>query len=220
MIDFDPSSPPRPALPVLEYAQGSFDTDSMRAWSRAKLGLEFMAATVALGLLAIGFPNPLSGICLLVALAGTLFAGTAAILNSGQNQAYRRRLSLFLGIVELGLAASILVALFVVPMPRPRGGGRLSACKTGISTFEAAVEQFNIDMDRYPMTAEGLAALVTPTEDPQKWRGPYVKSVPYDPWGNPYIYVFPGTHNPGRVDISSAGPDGKPGTEDDINNWP
>ena len=54
-----------------------------------------------------------------------------------------------------------------------------------------------------------------------KWNGPYLKNqsfIPKDPWGNPYMYKVPGDQ--GRdYDISSAGPDGQPGTGDDIQSW-
>ena len=55
----------------------------------------------------------------------------------------------------------------------------------------------------------------------EKWDGPYIKpNVPKDPWGNDYVYVFPGEH--GDFDLSSYGGDGQPGGEGenaDINNW-
>ena len=38
-----------------------------------------------------------------------------------------------------------------------------------------------------------------------------------DPWGNDFILKCPGEH--GTADVSSAGPDGEPGTEDDITAW-
>jgi general secretion pathway protein G len=41
-----------------------------------------------------------------------------------------------------------------------------------------------------------------------------------DPWGNPYIYKFPGEH--GDYDLISLGKDGQPGGEGeaaDIPNW-
>jgi hypothetical protein len=43
--------------------------------------------------------------------------------------------------------------------------------------------------------------------------------LPIDPWGNPYIYYYPGKHNPTSYDLLSAGPDGKEGTDDDVVNW-
>ena len=49
--------------------------------------------------------------------------------------------------------------------------------------------------------------------------GPYLKrGVPNDPWGNPYVYRYPGTHNPNGYDLFSIGPDGREGN-DDIDNW-
>jgi len=37
-----------------------------------------------------------------------------------------------------------------------------------------------------------------------------------DPWENPYNYIQPGLTNTVTFDLYSFGPDGKPGTEDDI----
>ena len=56
---------------------------------------------------------------------------------------------------------------------------------------------------------------------PKKWRqGGYVNKLPNDPWGNPYLYLSPGTH--GSVDIWSQGADGAPGGDGldaDIGSW-
>ena len=61
-------------------------------------------------------------------------------------------------------------------------------------------------MDRYPTTEEGLNVLITaPAGDESKWRGPYVKMLRADPWGNPYQYVLPGTHHPTSFDLWSRG---------------
>jgi general secretion pathway protein G len=42
-----------------------------------------------------------------------------------------------------------------------------------------------------------------------------------DPWGNPYVYVNPGSHNMDYYDIYSFGPNGEDnqGGSDDIYNW-
>ena len=53
----------------------------------------------------------------------------------------------------------------------------------------------------------------------KNWHGPYLDKLPEDPWGNPYIYYYPGKHNPNAYDLLSVGPDGKEGTDDDIGNW-
>ncbi|HHX81599.1 MAG TPA: type II secretion system protein GspG, partial [Pseudomonadaceae bacterium] len=45
------------------------------------------------------------------------------------------------------------------------------------------------------------------------WNGPYLRKneVPADPWGQAYIYRFPGER--GEYDIISLGADGTPGGE-------
>jgi general secretion pathway protein G len=35
------------------------------------------------------------------------------------------------------------------------------------------------------------------------------KTIPLDPWGHAYIYVYPGTHNPNGYDLSAIAPDGQ-----------
>jgi general secretion pathway protein G len=60
----------------------------------------------------------------------------------------------------------------------------------------------------YPTQQEGLAALV---ERPQVsgWNGPYVKSLPMDPWGRPYNYRIPGERH--AYDLFTLGADNAPG---------
>ena len=65
----------------------------------------------------------------------------------------------------------------------------------------------------YPSTQQGLEALVTaPTTSPvpkHYQEGGYLKKVPDDPWGNPYVY----RNSNGRITITSYGPDGEEGGE-------
>jgi len=90
----------------------------------------------------------------------------------------------------------------------------------------AALDAYRLDNGGYPTTAQGLAALweePAPEPRPTNWRGPYLrKRVPPDPWGNPYIYAFPGEPNPRSYELSSLGADGSAGGEGedaDIKNW-
>jgi general secretion pathway protein G len=77
-----------------------------------------------------------------------------------------------------------------------------------------------VDNARYPDSSEGLNALVEQPGDLENWRGPYLKKgVPKDPWGNAYVYVYPGRENESSYDLLSLGPDGKKSTDDDITNW-
>jgi general secretion pathway protein G len=119
-------------------------------------------------------------------------------------------------LVILGLLAAL-----VGPQLFPKlGKGKQSAAKAQIELFGQSLDQFRLDVGRYPTTQEGLAALVTnPGID--KWEGPYLKKgLPNDPWGRPYIYTCPGTH--GEYDIVSYGRDGQPGGEGedrDVVSW-
>ena len=101
------------------------------------------------------------------------------------------------------------------------GKSEVKTTKAQIVGFEKALQQYRLDVGRYPTTEEGLQALMTKPANVSKWGGPYLeKKPPNDPWERPYIYVSPGEH--GDVDISSMGRDGRPGGDGldaDITNW-
>ncbi len=92
------------------------------------------------------------------------------------------------------------------------------------SGVNGTLDRFRLDVGRYPTTAEGLRALVIRPTDPQaasKWCGPYVKSLNdlRDAWGTELIYAGPPRGGVENYQLSSAGPDKVPGTDDDITNW-
>ncbi len=101
------------------------------------------------------------------------------------------------------------------------GKSEVKTAKAQIVGFEKALQQYRLDVGRYPTTEEGLQALMTKPANVNKWSGPYLeKKLPNDPWDRPYIYASPGEH--GDVDISSMGRDGRPGGDGldaDITNW-
>ncbi len=83
---------------------------------------------------------------------------------------------------------------------------------------------YSLDVGDYPSTAEGLAALFkAPAGREAQWHGPYLDTPnnqpPLDPWKQPYLYRYPGTHNKDSYDIWSKGSDMISGTADDIGNW-
>jgi general secretion pathway protein G len=88
---------------------------------------------------------------------------------------------------------------------------KVKAAKIQMQSFASALDLFNLDVGRYPSTAEGLTALVRRTPGTAAWNGPYLKGnvVPNDPWNNPYVYRAPGEH--GAYDIVSYGSDGQEG---------
>ena len=87
-----------------------------------------------------------------------------------------------------------------------------------INGIKTALDGFKVDNGFYPTNRQDL--LQQPS-GATNWHGPYFDPPkwPADPWGNPCIYELPGKHNTNGYDLSSAGPDGKPGTDDDIVNW-
>jgi general secretion pathway protein G len=82
-------------------------------------------------------------------------------------------------------------------------------------TLSVALDLFEQDVGRYPTMEEGIQALVADPGIPG-WKGPYLKGdLRPDPWNHPYVYASD-PDNPKQYKLSSAGPDGNSGTEDDI----
>ena len=99
-----------------------------------------------------------------------------------------------------------------------RTPSQIKAAQVRLMAFSTALDMFAVDNGHYPATGDGLNALVQNPSGLKNWHQ-YLDAVPKDPWGNPFIYKFPGTHRTNSYDLSSAGPDGRPGTSDDITNW-
>ncbi len=101
------------------------------------------------------------------------------------------------------------------------GKSEIKAAQAQINALETALDQYRLDVGRYPSSEQGLSALNTRPAGETRWQGPYLKkAVPNDPWGKPYQYRFPGEH--GDYDLYSFGQDGKPGGEGeaaDLVNW-
>ncbi len=112
-------------------------------------------------------------------------------------------------VVILGLLAAL-----VVPRIGPQvAEAQRTAAQTQIRSIEDALEMYRMNNGFYPSTQQGLEALVTaPTTSPVPKRyleGGYLKKVPEDPWGNPYVYY----NRDGRIQVISYGPDGEEGGE-------
>jgi len=93
--------------------------------------------------------------------------------------------------------------------------------KSDIQSLTTQLKMYQAMNGFLPTTEQGLQALtVRPDSDPKptQWRKLMDKNM-VDPWQNPYVYENPGKHNPDSFDLYSAGPDRKPGTDDDIGNW-
>ncbi len=130
-------------------------------------------------------------------------------------------------LIEIMVVVVILGILAAIVVPRlldePEKARRTSAA-TQIRSLEEALGIFKLDNGFYPSTEQGLQALVekpTTGRIPARYKaGGYIRKIPLDPWGQPYIYLYPGLH--GELDLFSYGPDGETGGEGenaDIANW-
>jgi len=119
-------------------------------------------------------------------------------------------------LIEIMVVVVILGILgaFIVPniIGRP-DEARVTAATSDIQSIANALELYRLDNGHYPGTDQGLEALVTRPSgypEPRNWDPEgYLKRVPVDPWGEPYLYV-----NEGRdYDVYSFGADRKEGGE-------
>jgi general secretion pathway protein G len=95
---------------------------------------------------------------------------------------------------------------------------RVQADLQGLSTNLRTYQMLN---GFFPTTQQGLQALmVIPGGDPKpkQWMQLSTK-IPLDPWGESYVYVYPGKHNPKSFDLYSKGADRVAETDDDMGNW-
>ncbi len=128
-------------------------------------------------------------------------------------------IELMVVVVILGILATIVTPLVL----RRVDETRRTATKVQIKNFESALGMFKLDNALYPMTEQGLRALVEkPTTGRilENWKQ-YLPKIPKDQWGNDYVYICPGMD--GRdYDIISFGQDGEEGGEGnnaDIESW-
>lgn len=115
-------------------------------------------------------------------------------------------LELLVVIVIIGALAGLIAPRYFDQL----GKSNTKIARAQVVSLEKALDQYRLDVGRYPSTEQGLAALNTKPAGLERWAGPYLKrDVPPDPWGNPYLYKSPGEH--GDFDLSSLGSDGQPG---------
>jgi general secretion pathway protein G len=115
-------------------------------------------------------------------------------------------LELLVVLVILGLLAAFVAPRYFSQI----GKSEAAVARAQIEAFDRALDQFRIDVGRFPTSAEGLGVLIERPPGATKWSGPYLKKgVPNDPWGRPYQYRAPGQK--GDYDIVSLGKDGLPG---------
>ncbi|MCY3820092.1 MAG: type II secretion system major pseudopilin GspG [Gammaproteobacteria bacterium] len=121
-------------------------------------------------------------------------------------------IELMIVLVILGLLA----ALVGPELMKRLEGSKVDVANTQVKMLRSALQTYRIDIGAYPVTAQGLAALMAPPDEvAEYWRGPYLQDeLPDDPWRNPYQYEAPVDNLQGFF-LYSFGADGARGGEGD-----
>ena len=96
---------------------------------------------------------------------------------------------------------------------------KIQAAKIQLASYQQALQAYYLAHNNYPNTAQGLVSLVhkpTVGKIPENYPdGGYFgkKELVKDPWGNDYQYECEDYQN---YNLYSMGPDGEPGSPDDI----
>ena len=136
----------------------------------------------------------------------------------------RRRNSGGFTLIEMVLVLAIIALLVggaIGLLSGVRDEGRRIRVQGDFKAIDSALTIYESRCLRLPTTAQGLQALVTkPTQAPvpRNW-GNQMKKLPLDPWGNEYVYRYPGSRNTDGYDLIAPGPDHMIDTADDVGNW-
>ncbi|MFQ5655106.1 MAG: type II secretion system major pseudopilin GspG, partial [Planctomycetota bacterium] len=161
---------------------------------------------------------------------GVRFAAGAGPAAQGEGEESRmmgrRRRSEGFTLIEIMVVVIVLAILAATIIPQFAGTkqeAKVSTARHDITILENALERYYLHMDSYPPTEVGLRSLTeAPSDGERGWRGPYIKELRPDPWGNDYQYRSPGEHGARTFDLWSWGADGAEGGEEfeaDITNW-
>lgn len=137
----------------------------------------------------------------------------------------RRRSESGVTLIEMLVVVTIISVFLLVVGPRLLGQGdkaRVTAARQQIQSFEQMLAAYKLDTGSFPSNEMGLKGLREKPQNVNNWNGPYsAKEIPADPWGNAFVYKYPGEHGD-EPDIICLGADGQPGgeaTNADIVSW-
>ena len=119
-------------------------------------------------------------------------------------------------LIEILIVVVILGILGAVVVPnilsRP-DTARIQAAQTDLRALSQTLEIYRLDNFQYPSSEQGLESLVDRPSgfpEPKNWNPEgYLKKIPTDPWGSPYLYEKTGS----SYSLISLGADGQEGGE-------
>jgi general secretion pathway protein G len=148
-------------------------------------------------------------------------------LNTFVTKMADRRAQRALGFTLIELLVVLVIVGLLAAFAAPQvlnylGRAKTDAAKAQIQNIASILDLYRLEVGSYPDERDGLEALLEQPTGAPRWNGPYVKRREnlIDPWGQMYIYRYPGEH--GAYDLSSLGADqaeGGEGEDEDITSW-
>jgi general secretion pathway protein G len=128
-------------------------------------------------------------------------------------------------LMELLVVMAIIGLLAVLVAPRViqyLSGAKVDTATVQVDRLSGVLDLYRLEIGQYPSQDDGLGVLVDRPADAGNWNGPYIRNRDSltDPWGNPYLYRYPGEH--GEFDLYTLGADGREGGDgenQDITSW-
>ena len=124
-------------------------------------------------------------------------------------------------LVILGILATIVVVNVSPVFQR----ANLEKVRADMAQTTKALELYKFNEMTYPNTSQGLDALITPHSELKNPflfpDGGYISSIPLDPWGREYLYIYPPqkSRNFDLFTLGADGLEGGTGENTDLGNW-
>jgi general secretion pathway protein G len=132
-----------------------------------------------------------------------------AIINTRRAKVAERAGFTLIEILVVVIIIALLTTVTSVKVIEHIKKSRIATTRANIENLKTAVRLYELEVEKKPESLNDL--LIEGDED---WPGPFLEDeeLPKDAWGNDFKYEIRGK----LFRITSAGPDKKMGTEDDI----
>jgi general secretion pathway protein G len=132
-----------------------------------------------------------------------------SILNTQRSRQRQRPGFTLIEILVVVIIIALLATVATVKIGDHITKTKIATTELNIKVLKTAVRLYEMQLGKYPASLDELVI-----EGDKDWPGPFIEEeeLPKDGWENDFHYEIKGK----RVRITSAGPDGKMGTDDDI----